>query len=207
MILIETSAAPGRETGQPCSRQRIVGTARTLFVEKGYLGVSMQQIADAAGLRKASLYHHFPSKEALFAEVLAQEMDRLLIDFAEVDLTRGTFADQLGEIARLHYRRFDQPEIHQLAMDFFKNVPESDHAMVHQRLKEMQMMLAGIFAQAMERGEIRAIEPNAAASMYFHMLMSLGRDQFDHFGVELPPPDVAAALVVDVLLNGLSLRS
>lgn len=204
MVLTQTPTDSGRETVPPKSRQRIVDTARRLFLENGYLGVSMQQIADAAGLRKASLYHHFRSKEALFAEVMAQEMDRLLLDFSAIDLTHGAFADQLGEIARIHYRRFDHPEVHQLAMDFFKHVPESDHEEVHKRLKEMQTMLSEFFAQAMERGEIRTFEPHAAASMFFHMLMSLGQDQFDHFGIEPPPPDVAAGMVVDVLLNGLA---
>ena len=59
------TASPGIEGAPQSSRQRIVETARALFVERDYASVSMQQIADATGLRKASLYHHFKSKEEL----------------------------------------------------------------------------------------------------------------------------------------------
>ena len=82
----------------PSSRQRIVDIARRLFIEEGYLGVSMQQIADIAGLRKASLYHHFRSKESLFADVMAELMDRILRDFAEVDLDDEPIESSCGRL-------------------------------------------------------------------------------------------------------------
>lgn len=43
-----------------------------LFVNQGYHGTSMREIAQAAGLSAASIYNHFPSKEAIFREVLMQ---------------------------------------------------------------------------------------------------------------------------------------
>lgn len=39
--------------------------ALALFTDQGYEGTSMRQIADALGINKASLYYHFPNKEAL----------------------------------------------------------------------------------------------------------------------------------------------
>lgn len=52
------------------TRERILRTARKLIRTRSYLGFSFQDIADAIGIRKPSLYHHFPSKEALGVEVL-----------------------------------------------------------------------------------------------------------------------------------------
>jgi len=40
-----------------------------LFQERGYTAVAMRDIAEAAGMRTASLYYHFPSKEELFVSV------------------------------------------------------------------------------------------------------------------------------------------
>jgi TetR/AcrR family transcriptional repressor of mexJK operon len=197
-----TAAAPA----PPSSRQRIVDTARRLFIEEGYLGVSMQQIADITGLRKASLYHHFRSKESLFADVMAQLMDQILADFASVDLTDAPLKEQLRQIALINYRQFDQPEIHRLAMDFFKHVPETEHAEVHQRLRTMQAVFADIFERAIERGEVRAVNPFYAATMFFHMMMALSHQDPEFEAVAPPPPDEAAALVIDILLNGLAPR-
>ena len=52
------------------TRDQILGAARELIATRSYLGFSFQDVADAVGVRKASLYHHFPSKEALGVAVL-----------------------------------------------------------------------------------------------------------------------------------------
>jgi TetR/AcrR family transcriptional repressor of mexJK operon len=202
---LEANAAPG--AAPITSRQRIVDTARRLFIEEGYLGVSMQQIADITGLRKASLYHHFRSKESLFADVMIQLIDRILLEFEEVDLEDGPIQEQLEQVALINYRQFDQPEIHKLAMDFFKHVPESEHTEIHERLRSLQVVFADIFARAVERGELRAIDPNLAATLFFHMMMALTHDEPEFNVFSPPPPEEAAALVVQVILNGLASRS
>jgi len=54
------------------TREQILGVARQLIETRSYLGFSFQDVADAVGVRKASLYHHFPTKEALGIEVIRQ---------------------------------------------------------------------------------------------------------------------------------------
>jgi AcrR family transcriptional regulator len=51
--------------------------ASRLFVEHGYDGASMQDLADAVGLTKAGLYHFVESKEALLTEIVEAGVDRL----------------------------------------------------------------------------------------------------------------------------------
>lgn len=52
------------------SRDSIVREARELFRDRGYDGASMQDLAGRVGLKKASLYTRFPTKEALVPDVL-----------------------------------------------------------------------------------------------------------------------------------------
>lgn len=205
MITEELEAGTATDAATPStSRQRILDIARRLFIEEGYLGVSMQQIADVAGLRKASLYHHFRSKDSLFADVMTQLLDRILLDFEAVDLTDAPIGEQLRQLALINYRQFDQPEIHRMAMDFFKNVPETEHTEIHERLRSMQDVFADLFERAIARGELRGINPQYAATIYFHMMMSLAREDQHFEAFDPPSPEEAAALVVDVLLNGLA---
>ena len=49
--------------------RKIVDTAESLFIEKGYDHTSLQDIIAATGLSKGAIYHHFTSKEAIFYSV------------------------------------------------------------------------------------------------------------------------------------------
>jgi AcrR family transcriptional regulator len=59
----ETSV--GRRRDGAATRQAALRVALTLFTEQGYEATSLRQIADALGINKASLYYHFPNKEAI----------------------------------------------------------------------------------------------------------------------------------------------
>jgi TetR/AcrR family transcriptional regulator, transcriptional repressor for nem operon len=52
------------------TREEILSVARNLIQTRSYLGFSFQDVADRVGIRKPSLYHRFPTKEALGVEVL-----------------------------------------------------------------------------------------------------------------------------------------
>ncbi|WP_325048764.1 TetR/AcrR family transcriptional regulator [Amnibacterium setariae] len=51
------------------TRQEALRVALDLFTEQGYEATSLRQIADALGINKASLYYHFPNKEAILRSV------------------------------------------------------------------------------------------------------------------------------------------
>jgi TetR/AcrR family transcriptional regulator, transcriptional repressor for nem operon len=61
------------------TRQQILRTAARLIQTRSYLGFSFQDIADQVGIRKPSLYHHFPSKEALGVAVLREATRSFLV--------------------------------------------------------------------------------------------------------------------------------
>ncbi len=58
------------------TRDRILREAAALFRRKGFNGASMQDLAEAVGITKSSLYHHFRSKQALLFEILSTTVDR-----------------------------------------------------------------------------------------------------------------------------------
>jgi len=57
------------------TRDKLLETARALFAERGFYGVSIADIAKEHGLSKQALLHHFSTKEKLYGEVLRQISD------------------------------------------------------------------------------------------------------------------------------------
>jgi len=66
------------------NRSDIVRAAAQIFRDKGYHGASMQDIADAVGLQKASLYHHVSGKQEILAAILDEALDRLIADLQPI---------------------------------------------------------------------------------------------------------------------------
>jgi TetR/AcrR family transcriptional repressor of nem operon len=52
------------------TREQIIRTARELLMTRSFLGFSFQDVADRIGIRKPSLYHHFPTKDALGVAII-----------------------------------------------------------------------------------------------------------------------------------------
>ncbi len=91
---------PGRPR-QPIERTAIIQIAARLFAELGYTTASLGEIADAAGLRKASLYYHFPTKDALYAAVLDTAIVELRELLTSALLTDGDFVERLDRLGTL----------------------------------------------------------------------------------------------------------
>src|SRR5258705_11710657 len=61
----------------PSSRDKILDVAEALFSRRGFAGIGLREVADASGLSKSSLFHHFRSKEQLYHEVILRMLLRI----------------------------------------------------------------------------------------------------------------------------------
>lgn len=59
------------------TQNKIAESARELFLEKGFDGVRMQELADRAGVNKGLLHHYFKNKQSLFDDVFTNAIDQL----------------------------------------------------------------------------------------------------------------------------------
>src|SRR6478735_5867429 len=91
-------ARPPKSNSQRARRDEILDEATRLFAERGYEGASMADLAEAVGMRKASLFYHFASKEVLYSAVI----DRLLVSMADAisraAAMEGSFEERLDAL-------------------------------------------------------------------------------------------------------------
>lgn len=59
------------------TRHTILESARTIFIQKGFAGARMQEIADHAGINKGLLHYYFKTKDSLFNEVVGMTVETL----------------------------------------------------------------------------------------------------------------------------------
>ena len=84
------------------SRQQILDAALKLFSHRGYGATSVRDIAEAAGLSKGNVYHHFPDKETIFRALLDRYFQAMSTpDFPfNKALASSTFPDNLEALGR-----------------------------------------------------------------------------------------------------------
>ncbi|MGR3812872.1 MAG: TetR/AcrR family transcriptional regulator, partial [Cognatishimia activa] len=68
--MAQAKRASSKKERRQESETLILAAAEKVFAEAGYGGATMQLIADLAGLPKANLHYYFPTKEALYRQVV-----------------------------------------------------------------------------------------------------------------------------------------
>lgn len=91
-------AAGGARRKKRLRKEEIVAEATKLFAERGYEGASMGDLAERVGLRKASLFHHFPSKDVLYATVLENLMEGVKSAIVVAASSQGGFDERLDAL-------------------------------------------------------------------------------------------------------------
>ena len=81
------------------TREKITRAAAELFCRQGFAATSVNDLLQAAGVKKGSLYFHFPGKDDLALEVLRQAEEGFM-DFLDAALTGPTPADRLDNFFR-----------------------------------------------------------------------------------------------------------
>jgi AcrR family transcriptional regulator len=79
---------------EPEARERILDTAYELFSRRGVRGVGVDEVIERAGVAKATLYRHFPSKDELVLAFLEQRERRWTLDWVEAEAKRGGSAPE-----------------------------------------------------------------------------------------------------------------
>lgn len=186
-------------------RARVLHEARQFFLTRGYAEVSMQQIADAAGMTKAALYYHFRDKDDLFEQVVIAEMARQRHSIEElIETHHGSIEELVSRLAH-HYISELMPDVIRLMSDYQKHVPEARHDDVHCELENFITIFNRLFERAAKNGEIGNIPPRLAASIFFHTLLGVIHQSFDPDTATEPlDPDYAACIVTSVFLRGIT---
>lgn len=190
-----TTAEPlfSRRTGR-VRREEVVRAAARIFARDGYAAVGMRDVAEAVGIRGASLYHHFGSKEEILYAIcltVTEEPNELNLPLLDAP---GTPTERLtalvrGHLEHLHRRRVEHlVGLHELAA-----LTPEHRAVVDDHRRYYQRRVRDVIAAGMRTGEFSVPDARLAAFALCDMLN--GTSGWFHDDGELALEDVVVGYV------------
>jgi AcrR family transcriptional regulator len=185
------SRRPGRER-----RQRMLAAATRLFIERGFDGTSVDEIIQAVGGSKTTLYSAFGNKQGLFAAVVADVTTRLDAAITldnPADGSRRPPAEILAAAGTAAMRIVLSEEVmglYRLAVAEAKRYPDLASSFWEKGPSSARAGLAAYLADAAAHGELRVEDPLEAAEMFLGMLLDRGTLALS-LGVQEPPTNAA----------------
>jgi len=188
-------------------RDQIRVAATLLFLGQGYADTSMDAITAEAGISKRTLYCYYPSKDALFADILQELLtvhppSPLAHDVDRVPLANlAAFESALRAVAHASIANAMQPAYLALLRVIVAEAPRVPHlaALFRAAVTERGgVTIRGLLERAQAAGLVSVPDRDAAARLFAGSLLTyiIGDGLFAPGGVPRPPePDDLAALV------------
>jgi AcrR family transcriptional regulator len=138
----------------------IMTAAIQLFQHKGYHATSMQDIADAVGLQKGSLYHYISSKDDLLVVIIQDAIAQYNARLAEIKTLDLPVRKRL-ELAFRHHLEGIAENLGMLTIFLRESyaLQEEQAAVIARQSERYNEMFEALFAEGVASGEMRPLDP------------------------------------------------
>lgn len=175
-------------------RRAILEAATTAFLNNGYLGTSMDEIAARAGVSKQTVYKHFADKERLFVEIVTNTVNEISDAVYEEVLNLADSGDieaDLRDLARRLLEGVMQPrllQLRRLVIGEASRFPALGRTFYERGPGRTIAALATAFERLAARGVLRLEDADLAAAQFNWLIMSAPLNQAMLLGSDEPPP-------------------
>ena len=188
-----------RRSARLASGGAIREAAAALFLEKGYQGTSLDEIAAVAKVSKQTIYTHFANKEELFSDLVlgnAERVEGFVVSMMRTVNEAGDIQTGLRDLARMYIKFVVRPEVlrlRRLVIGEAGRYPELART-YHERVpQKVYLALATLFRDLSHQGQLRIDDPVLAAHHF--AWLTIGKD-LDH-GMFFDPAERSAGAELD----------
>jgi len=184
------------------NRENLLTCALHLFTARGYDAVGVQEIADAAGIGKPTLYHYFGSKHGLLSALLDEGFAPFFETLHQAAVYHGDLTNTLRAVTAVYFDFAQRhPQLFRFALSLYFAPAESEafrvSAVLHRR--QNQVMETMFSAAAQQHGNMRGRETTYAASflglIQTYVTLALNNS--------LPPGDETIYRLVHQFMHGI----
>ena len=199
---------PGRRPMEAGSaddtRRDILEFALRQFNERGYAAVSVEEIAAAAGVTKATLYYHFPGKPEIFVESIRHLAAKIhgMVEgiFSQTDLS---VTERLTRIVHTRRGLFATMTFKEgMKAEAQQHLTPEQEARIHSSFVQVHRMFRDLMAEGVESGELRSLNPDILASAFGQLMRPTAHEGIGHLGME-----TIDNAMLDLFLNGVKTAS
>ena len=109
------------------NREKLIVCALELFTARGFDAVGVQEVADAAGLKKPTLYHYFGSKSGLLHTLLSESFEKLFDEVEKAADYQGDVTATLRRVIEVYFEYARRnPKHYRLQLSMWFAPPGSD---------------------------------------------------------------------------------
>ncbi|MGD2253737.1 MAG: TetR/AcrR family transcriptional regulator [Anaerolineales bacterium] len=154
-------------------RRRIFQAASQLFIRQGFHETSMQQVAQATGLGKSTLYDYFASKEEILLFFVESLMDVTHVAASEISAQDLPAPEKLSRIVHSLWQYLEENRAMAIliAKEASRLGEEATRRLAVRRAK-YRHILEGVLAQGVEEGSLRPMDPRMIA-LALHSMISV----------------------------------
>jgi AcrR family transcriptional regulator len=191
-------------------REQIIRTATELFSRNGFRGVTMRQLAEKAGISEAMIYHHFPSKEALYDAMLQDKLEHSKhlyypLEAANAKKDRVVLETIIGNFLREVTK--DTSYVRMLLYSALEG-HEFARKVVDGPLQDFYGFLGSYLEKRMGNGAMKSISGQMAARLLVGMAYyaTLLRELYHDPGIQDVDVEDLKNMIVDLFCEGIKLN-
>jgi AcrR family transcriptional regulator len=198
------TVAPPRRRGRPPAPidDRLLDTAAGIFARRGYRHTDVQEVADALGVGKASLYRRFPSKRALFLAATDHGLRRM---HEQVLAAAARERDPLRQVAaaiRAYLEYFDRnPQHVELLIQERAEFRDRETPTYFAHRRSNAARWRKLYAGLMSEGRLRRMPVDRLMEVISHLVYGTMFTNF--FAGRTRTPARQAADILDVVFRGI----
>lgn len=163
----EALLAEGLDLSRPGewpTRLRILHEGSRLFAAKGYHGTSTRDIAAAVGIRQPSLFHHFPTKQAIAEALLEFDLAPSIADAAHLAAGSGSPAVRLFRYVQDDVERGVRSPFDFRGLYFSDVLSEPQFARWGRLVDDLHASVRDLVRQGVDAGELVEVDPAFAST-------------------------------------------
>lgn len=189
------------------TRNKILEASTQLFSKTGYDATGVAEICQAAGVSKGAFYHHFPTKQAIFMELLNSYLNGIETGFNLMRTKTQNVPQAILQMAELVGSLFQTADIHlPIFLEFWTQANHDPHIWeaAIAPYRRYQSYFADMIQEGINEGSLRPVDAHLAARVLVSLAVGLLMESL--FDPQVNNWQTEARQSLELLMNGIARR-